>query len=75
MKTSNHTKGLFWLGVKGRALMFFGGFLCLVGIVIISFSLIGGGFSVGFGIFLFIKGKQDELHYKRKSGYIVYNGN
>ncbi len=71
---SQKTKSLFWLNVKGVIFQSLGWFLILISLFIFFFSWIVAIILIGVSIFLLIKGHQQRLEFKLKSGYIVYNG-
>jgi len=74
MKASNKTKGLYWLGVKGKLARGFGGVLIVGGLLSFILSWVLAIILIGLGIFLIIKGSQNDLEYKRESGHIIYRG-
>ncbi len=71
---SQKTKSLFWLNVSSGTYRFFGGFLIICGLITLFFNLIIAIILIGLSIFLLIKGHQQRLEFKLRSGYIVYNG-
>jgi len=74
MKVDKYNKSLFWQKVFSNINKSLGSSLIIIGIVLLFFNLIIAIILIGIGIFLLIKGGQQQLDYKRKSGYIIHNG-
>ena len=74
MKVDKYNKSLFWQKVFSNINKSLGSSLIIIGIVLLFFNLIIAIILIGIGIFLLIKGGQQRLDYKRKSGYIIHNG-
>lgn len=71
---SQKTKNLFWLNVKSRAYQFVGGFLIISSLITFFFNWFLAIVLIVVSIFLLIKGNQQMLEYKIRSGHILYNG-
>jgi len=80
MSNRSNTNSLFWENVLSRLKVGVGVILLITGFIvglifIVNNSFGYGLFSVGFlgiGIYSIVKGKQQELYYKKNTGYIVY---
>lgn len=74
---ANYNKSLYWYGVRARLKNLFGKCLVFGGFifVVLFFNLwmIGVGIII-FGFILMFKGDSQRFDYKRRSGYIVHQG-
>jgi formate/nitrite transporter FocA (FNT family) len=67
---------LFWRGIKARFMIGLGLLFFFVALILITFRIMFLGIiTFVIGLILVVYGKRNEFDYKRRSGYIVYNGN